>query len=86
MGYCIKDEIGGDVGPFMLGYDPFLEPSDGLPPFELDGNFVANDVFEEVQIDLPLDGVAGEVEGTVDGDEDRGHMLQRAIEIYQEER
>lgn len=57
----------------MLGHDSLLKPSHRLPALELDGDLVSDDVFEEVEEDLTLDGVAGEVEGTVDGDEGCGH-------------
>lgn len=57
----------------MFGDDPFLEPSDRLPPFELYHDLVGDDVLVEVEKDLTLDRITCEVKGTIDGDEGGGH-------------
>lgn len=57
----------------MFGDDPFLEPSDGLPPFELYHDLVGDDVLIEVEKDLTLDRITCEVKRTIDGDEGGGH-------------
>ena len=67
--YGVKDEVGCDIGTLMFRNDAFLKPSYGLPAFELDGDLIGDDVFEEVEVDLSLDSVSCKVERTVDLDE-----------------
>lgn len=69
----MPDEIGLDILLFLLGDHSFLDPSDGLPALELDEDLIGVDGFDKVEEDVPLDGVAGEVEGLVDLDEGGGH-------------
>lgn len=57
----------------MFRDDPFLKPSHGFPSFKLDDDLIAHDVLIEVEKDLSLDRITGEVEGSIDGDEGGGH-------------
>lgn len=65
----MPDEVGLDILLFVFGDDSFLNPSDCFPALEFDDNLVGVDGFNEVEEDVSLDGVAGEVEGLIDLDE-----------------
>ena len=57
----------------LLAEHSFLDPPNRLPALELDDDFVGVDDLNQVEEDLPLDGVPCEVERLVDLDERAGH-------------
>lgn len=61
------------VLPLLLVEHPLLDPPDTLPPLELELDLSSTDGLGEVEEDLPLDGVACEVEGLIDLDEYARH-------------
>lgn len=52
----------------MFHESPFLDPSDRLPPLKLDSDFPGVDRLYQVEIDMPFDGIACEVEWLVELD------------------
>ena len=73
-GYVVVDEVGRDGFSFLFSDNPFFEPLDRLPAFELDEDFVGCHVFEEVEENAAVDSITSDVEGLVDLDEYCSHI------------
>ena len=58
---------------FLLAEHSFLNPPHRLPALELDYDFVGVDDLDQVEEDLPLDGVPCEVERLIDLNERARH-------------
>lgn len=59
----------------MLCDDSLFEPAHGLPTLEFDEDFISDDIFEEVEVDLALDCVSGEIEGFINLDKSSSHFI-----------
>lgn len=62
------------VLPLLLIEHSLLDPPHTLPPLELELDLSSTDGLSQVEEDLPLDGVACEVEGLIDLDEYARHQ------------
>jgi hypothetical protein len=84
MKYIVPDEVGLYVLLFLFRKYAFFNPPDRLPPFKLDQDFIGIDDFHQVEEDVSLDGVSGEVERLVDLDERTRHRIWNIMLIYGE--
>lgn len=62
-----------NVWYFSRRDNSFLEPSDRLPPLELDHDLISTYRLHKIEENVALDGVACKIEGLVDLDETAGH-------------
>lgn len=70
----MPNKIALDVLLFLFGKDSFFDPSDRLPPLELDDNLIGVDSLDKVEEDVSLDGIACEVERFIHLYECRRHQ------------
>lgn len=75
----MPDEIVLDILFLMFEQHSFLDPPRGFPSLELDGDFPGADGFHDVEVDVPGDGVACEVERLVELNEGVRHICRNNI-------
>lgn len=73
--YIVPDQIILNILPFLLHKHSFLDPSYWFPALKFDQNFISIEGFDKIEKDLSLDGISCEIEGFVELNENRWHVV-----------